>query len=246
MHLTRALLRSSRFLLACLLALTLSACGESNDDDAGCGRSFDPVCAYVQPAYCGLGPGQCGNFRQTFDNACWARKAGATDLQRGVCKPTGQGAVPDPKDGPYAAPQLGFQSPVPPAGYWPAGNPYGEARLGEMFARQEDGLKITGARVDTRAAWNGEPEMILLVSGTQVSGCKQVVLSQSARIDDTFGIAVRSLDLRELGQSCGPVTAFTKSLKLDPGPEAFVVGARYEIVVNGRMGQFTVRQPDGR
>lgn len=246
MPLIRALFRSSIFLLSCLLVLTLSACGESSDDDASsCARSFAPVCAYVEPTYCGLGPGQCGSFRQTFDNACWARKAGATDLQSGACRPTGQGAVPDPRDGPYAAPQLGFQSPVPPAGFWPAGNPYDEARLGEMFTRQEDGLRVTGAHVDTRAAWNGDPEMILIISGTHVSGCKQVVLTQSARIDNTFGIAVRSLDLQELGQSCGPVKAFTKSLKLDPGPQAFGIGDRYDIVVNGRLGQFTVLKPAG-
>ncbi len=226
--------------LPALAALSLTACGETAPD-AGCERTFDPVCAYVEPSFCGLGPGRCGNFRQTFDNACWARKAGASDLQLGACRPTGHGPVPDPIDGPDSAPQLGFQPPVPPAGYLSTDNPYAQARLGEMYSRNEDGLKITGARVDTRRGWDGGSEMILIVSGTIVSGCKQADLKQSARIGDTFGIAVRSLDLRKLGQSCGPVKAFTKSLKLDPGPDGFEVGKRYDVVVNGRNGQFVVR-----
>ena len=234
-----------QFLLPFLAVLSLSACGESGNDE-GCERTFEPVCAYVQPSFCSLGPGKCGNFRQTFDNACWARKAGATDLQKGACLPTGHGPVPDPIDAPFSAPQLGFQPPVPPAGYLSSRNPYDEARLGEMFSRQEDGLKITGARVDTRRAWNGDPEMVLIVSGTIVSGCKQADVKQSARIGDTFGIAVRSIDLKELGQSCGPVKAFTKSHKLDPGPDGFEIGQRYEVVVNGRTGGFIVREPRGR
>lgn len=232
-------------LLLILAALSLTACGETTPD-AGCERSFDPVCGFVEPSFCGLGPGKCGNFRQTFDNACWARKAGASDLQIGACRPTGQGPVPDRLDDPSSAPQLGFQSPAPPAGYFSTNNPYAEARLGEMYSRQEDGLKLTGARVDTRQGRDGRPEMVLIVSGTIVSGCKKADLRQSARIGDTFGISVRSIDLRELGQSCGPVKAFTKSLKLDPGPDGFEVGERYEAVVNGRNGQFTVRDRGDR
>ena len=234
-----------RFLLLLLAALSLTACGETTSDQ-GCESTFEPVCAYVEPSFCSLGPGNCGNFRQTFDNACWARKAGATDLQRGACLPTGHGQLPDPISNPSSAPQLGFQLPVPPAGFVSSDNPYGEARLGEMFNRQEDRLKITGARVHTRRGWNGDPEMVLVVSGTMISGCKQADVMQSARIGDTFGIAVRSIDLSDLGKSCGPDKAFTKSLRLDPGPDGFEVGQRYDMVVNGKNGQFIVREPRRR
>ena len=225
------------------LSALLVSCGETKTEDQGCEATFEPFCAYVEPSFCGLGPGKCGNFRQTFDNACWARKAKATDLQYGPCKPTGQGAVPDPRDGPDAAPQLGFQPPAPPPGYLPTSNPYSTARLGEMYTRQEDGLKMTGAKVETRKGCNNRPEVVLLVSGTMVSGCKQVQLKQSARIGDSFGIALRAIDLSTYGRACGPVKAFTKTLTLDPGPDGFRIGHRYEVVVNGRQGSFTVKDP---
>ena len=239
MSLVHHLLRRLGLMLALFSASLLVACGESGDD-TGCAPDFDPVCAYVEPSFCSLGPGKCGNFRQTFDNACWARAAGATDLQVGACVPTGQGAVPDPRDGPYSAPQVGFQPPAPPVGTISTDNPYDRARLGEMYTREEDGLKLTGARVETRWTRGGTPEMILVVSGTIVSGCRQAELRQSARIGNSFGIALRALDLSTFGQSCGRVKAFTTSLTLDPGPTGFTVGTRYEIVVNGRQGSFTV------
>lgn len=243
MTLNSDLFRPLGGIAALALALLLSACGGTEYEDKGCSPDFEPVCAYVEPSFCGLGPGKCGNFRQTFDNACWARKAQATDLQIGACKPTGQGPVPDPRDGPNAAPQLGFQPPAPPPGFLPTDNPYSEARLGEMYTRHEDGLKMTGAKVETRKGRNNQPEVVLIVSGTMVSGCKQANLKQSARIGDSFGVSLRTIDLKEFGKTCGKVEAFTKSLRLDPGPTGFDIGERYEVVVNGRPGSFTVQDP---
>lgn len=237
-----ALQRLLHWSLTSLLLLTLVACSGIQIDE-GCKRTVQPVCGVVEPAFCSIDEPSCGPFRQTFRNVCWARAAEAADVRRGACRPTGHGAIPDPIDDPEAAPQIAFETPIPPSGFRALEGLPPVKWVDEPVSDTSLGLKLRGVRVQTRRVRQDRPEVVLVVSGRVLNDCKRPDLIQAKRIDDTFYVELSSYDLREQGLPCRDKRVFAQSLKLNPGPDPLVIGQRYTVIINGKKAAFLVRDP---
>ncbi len=223
-----------------MIALILPACS-STTLDVDCSRRVEPVCGVVQPLFCTLETEACGAFRQTFRNACWAQQAEASNLTRGGCRPMGHGGIPILITRPEDAPQISFQTPIPPSGFSAVEEMNAERWEQELLSDTGLGLNMRGVRVHTRRVRQEKPEVVLTVSGRILDGCKRPDLMQSSRIEDTFYVELSSIDLRQLDLPCGRTKRFAKSLKLDPGFDPLEIGERYTVIVNGKEAPFLVR-----
>ena len=203
-----------------LLCGLLASCETSGGNDPSlCPIIFEPVCAAVEPSFCQLG--DCGVVYKTFDNRCFAEKSNPRDISRGACGYTPDGVI-DPAR---------FQ-PQPLRTSQPVQNPYSAEALRALYAAVEEDFSVRRVAVERSAQG-----VSLSVFGTVRSGCLPLELRQSARLGDSFGVTLTSQGPAECA---GDPVEFAESLVLDPGRDPWREDYEYEVVMNGRMGRFTL------
>ncbi len=86
-------------LLALFFSILLTACHSDmeqkkllKNEDVGCPEIYQPVCGKIE-VQCITTP--CDPVEQTFENDCFAKKAKATDIQKGACKTQEQTSTED-------------------------------------------------------------------------------------------------------------------------------------------------------